>query len=198
MPFVLSTGPRSEPEANVARFVDVAAWVPDAVLDLRYATERNLVGRALYPSGARCLLLPPVAARLARAAARLRERGFRLRLYDCYRPPSAQRELWRRIPKPGLVADPRKGSNHSRGAAVDAGLATRDGAEPEMPSDFDAFDARGRAFAVSGVPPAARRHRDLLRAAMVAEGFRPNRMEWWHFDAPEARSAPVVDVAIAP
>jgi D-alanyl-D-alanine dipeptidase len=178
--------------------VDAARVIPDAVLDLRYATDRNLVGRALYPDGARCLLLRPVAERLARAAARLREAGYRLRLWDCYRPVSAQRALWRLVPRPGLVADPAKGSNHNRAAAVDVALASPDGGPVELPTDFDAFVRAARAEAVEGVSPGARRHRDLLRSALLAEGFRPNRAEWWHFDAPEARGAPIVDLSLAP
>jgi len=178
--------------------VDVAGAVPDAVRELPYATEHNFTGRVLYPPGARCLLLRPVADRLARAADRLRSRGYRLRLYDCYRPLAVQRELWRRFPRRGFVADPRWGSNHNRGAAVDVGLALPDGAAVELPTPFDAFEARAGAFATAGVSPAARRHRDLLRGAMEAEGFRPNRREWWHFDAPEARGAPLLDVPLAP
>jgi zinc D-Ala-D-Ala dipeptidase len=178
--------------------VDVSLSIPDAVQDLRYATDRNFTGRALYPSGARCLLLRPVAERLARAAARVRSQGFRLRLYDCYRPPSVQRELWRRFPQRGFVADPGTGSHHNRGAAVDVGLSTLEGAEAELPTPFDAFEPRAASSATAGVSPAARRHRDLLRQAMEAEGFRPSRREWWHFDAPEARGAPVLDVPLSP
>jgi D-alanyl-D-alanine dipeptidase len=184
--------------AGPPALVDVTRLIPDAVLDLRYATERNVVGRAMYPAGARCLLLAPAADRLARAAARVRARGFRLLLYDCYRPVSAQWELWRRFPRPGFVADPRRGSHHNRAAAVDLGLAGPDGAEVELPTPFDAFEPRARAGATEGVSPAARRHRDLLRRAMEAEGFRASRLEWWHFDAPEARGARVLDVPIAP
>lgn len=193
VPFVVAAAPR--PPADV---VDAARAIPDAVLDLRYATPRNFVGRAIYPEGARCLLLRPVAERLVRAAARLRAAGFRLRLYDCYRPIAVQRELWRLVPRPGLVANPARGSNHNRAAAVDVGLAAPDGGAVELPTEFDAFVRAARANAVEGVTPAARRHRDLLRAALEAEGFRVNRAEWWHFDAPEARGAPVLDLPLAP
>ncbi len=189
---LLAAAPRS-PD-----LVDVGATIPDATLDLRYATDRNVVRRAMYPGRARCLLLRPVAERLARAAARLRAQGFTLRLWDCYRPISVQRELWRVEPTPGLVADPRTGSNHNRGAAVDVALAGPGGAALELPTDFDAFGPRARAAATAGVSPAARRHRDLLRAALLAEGFRPIRLEWWHFDAPEARAAAVLDAPLAP
>jgi D-alanyl-D-alanine dipeptidase len=186
------------PARATPALADATAAIPDSVLDLRYATERNILGRAVYPRGARCLLLPEVSDRLARAAARLRRQGFRLRIYDCYRPLSVQRALWRVAPTPGLVANPARGSNHNRGAAVDIGLAAPDGAEVELPTDFDAFGPRARAGATAGISARARRHRDLLRAAMEAEGFRVNRAEWWHFDAPEARGAPILDVPLAP
>lgn len=190
--------PGPPPPREGRGLVDVARALPDAVLDLRYATPRNVVGRAVYPEGARCLLLAPVAGRLARAAARLRARGLRLVLWDCYRPLRVQRELWRIMPRRGYVADPaRGGSSHNRAAAVDVALARADGAPVALPTGFDAFEPRAHAFATRGVPAEARRNRDLLRAAMEAEGFRVNRMEWWHFEAPEGRGAPVLDVPLA-
>ena len=178
--------------------VDVARAIPDAVIELRYATPRNALGRAVYPAEARCLVLPAVAGRLARAAARLRGHGLRLVLWDCYRPPAVQRDLWRAMPRRGYVAPPVPGSLHSRGAAVDVALAAADGAAVALPTGFDAFEPRARAHATDGVPREARRNRDRLRAAMEAEGFRPSRMEWWHFEAPEARGAPVLDVPLGP
>lgn len=198
LPAVLALALSSASAAG-ARLVDVAAVVPDAVLDLRYATPRNVTGRALYPPGARCLLLPPVAVRLARAAAVLRARKLRLRLYDCYRPLSAQRLLFAAEPRPGFVADPAHGgSRHNRGTAVDVGLTGAGGEPVELPTDFDEFTPRARAAAVVGVTPAARNHRDALRRAMVEAGFEPSRSEWWHFSAPEAREAPLLDVGVEP
>jgi len=172
--------------------VDVTELVPDAVLDLRYATDRNLAGRVLYPV-ARCLLLRPIAQRLAAAAGRLRADGFRIVLWDCYRPASAHAALWRAHPRPGSVADPARGSHHSRAAAVDVSLVRADGRPVEMPTDHDAFGARAGADAVEGVPAVARRNRDLLRSAMEAEGFAVNRTEWWHYAAREASRLPVLD-----
>lgn len=179
------------------QLVDVSSRIPDAVLDLRYATPRNLVGRPLYPPGARCLLQPAVAERLARAAEALRARGLRLRLYDCYRPLAVQRLLFEKESRPGFVANPyRGGSHHNKGAAVDLGLTGPDGEDLELPTDFDEFTPRARADAVQGVPPAARAHRRALREAMVAAGFQPSRSEWWHYSAPEARGAPLLDMPV--
>jgi len=182
----------SAPAPPPPDLVDVAALVPDAVLDLRYASDQNVAGRALYPV-ARCLLLRGVAARLASAARRLRGQGLRLVLWDCYRPASAQAELWRAHPRPGSVTDPARGSHHSRGAAVDLSLAGAAGEPLPMPTDHDAFGPRARADAAEGIPEAARRRRDQLRVAMEAEGFKANPREWWHFAAREAARYPVLD-----
>jgi D-alanyl-D-alanine dipeptidase len=183
------------PAPGAAPLVDVALLIPRAVLDLRYATPDNFTGRALYPV-ARCLLQPEVAARLARAAAKLERRGYRLRLYDCYRPLSVQRAMWEAVPRVGFVADPKTGSLHNRGAAVDVGLSAQDGSELEMPTRFDSFERKARAWATAGIPPEARRHRDRLRAAMEAEGFAVNPLEWWHFDADGALEHPLLDLPL--
>jgi D-alanyl-D-alanine dipeptidase len=181
------------------RLVDIALSIPDAITDLRYATTRNVTGRALYPPGARCLLRRDVAARLVRAADLLRGRGFRLRLYDCYRPLSVQRLLYAKECRPGFVADPdHGGSHHNRAAAVDVGLADPAGGDVALPTDFDEFTPRARASAVDGVTAKARAHREALRDAMLAAGFVPSRSEWWHFSAPEAHGSPLLDVGVAP
>jgi len=187
---LLAAAPAPRPD-----LVDVSRVVPDAILDLRYATADNFLGRSVYPS-ARCLLLRPAARRLARAAAALRARGYRLRLWDCYRPLSVQREMWRIRPDLGYVADPRRGSNHNRGAAVDVTLAGAGGAEVEMPTPFDTFDARAHADATKGVSPAARRNRAVLRRAMEGAGFLVHPHEWWHFATRDARTLPVLDVPL--
>lgn len=186
---------RPGPPPSGAPLVDAVALIPDALLDVRYATADNIAGRPLYPA-ARCLLLPGPARRLVRAAARLRAQGFRLVLHDCYRPLSVQRALWAVMPKAGFVADPATGSHHNRGAAVDLSLADAAGRPVAMPTGYDAFEPRARAGATAGIAPSALRHRRALRAAMEAEGFRVNPAEWWHFNAPEAAGAPLLDLPL--
>ncbi len=175
-----------------AALVDVTTAIPDAMLDLRYATENNFLGKKVYPDGARCLLRPETMERLQKAADALREKGYRIRLYDCFRPRSVQWEMWKILPKPGYVADPRKGSHHNRGTAVDLGLSTPDGREVEMPTPFDTF-SRAAHHGYAGASKAAIRHRELLREAMERAGFRKNRMEWWHYSLPNAGRLPVLD-----
>ena len=176
--------------------VDAVEVVPDLVLDIRYATENNFTGRKLYDE-ARCLLRPAVAAKLAKAQALLKPQGYRLVVFDCYRPFSIQKKLWDLVPVLGLVAPPSTGgSKHNRAAAVDASLVGLDGSPVEMPTDYDDFGKAARIN--SKLPtPAAQLHRTVLQDAMVRSGFKLMFMEWWHFDDADALRYPVLDVPIA-
>jgi D-alanyl-D-alanine dipeptidase len=190
-------GPQNLPEVQDADdpLVDVSSVIPDMVVRLAYARPDNAAGRVLYPSGTRCLLRASVAERLALAAGMLRAQGFRVVAYDCWRGHDAQKALWKAHPHPGSVADPRRGSLHERGVAVDVGLADSNGALIEMPTPFDAFGPAAAADAPIAESP-AKSHREALRAAMHAAGFRVNPAEWWHFSRlwgwrwPVARPAP--------
>nr|PZM92950.1 MAG: D-alanyl-D-alanine dipeptidase [Pseudomonadota bacterium] len=183
-------------QAPALELVDVQALIPDLVLDLRYATDDNLFGEPVYPEKARCLLLRPTAEKLARVAKRLREEdGTRLRVFDCYRPHSVQFRLWQIMPVRGYVAPPRPGSVHNRGGAVDLTLASPEGEPLPMPTDFDELSDRAW-HSYEGATEEQKRNRARLKAAMEAEGFRAIRKEWWHYEDPEARQAPVRDLPL--
>lgn len=161
--------------------VDLAKVIPDAVIDMRYATKDNFTGEVLYPKAV-CKLRRVVAARLAKAAAALRKHDRRLLIWDCYRPHAIQKLLWERVPDPRYVADPKQGSRHNRGAAVDLALVDRDGQPVALPTKFDEFTkAAHRKRALAG-PRGVEAKR--LSDAMTAAGFTPISTEWWHFDAP--------------
>lgn len=173
---------------------DVSGRIPDVVLDLRYATADNFLKRPLYPGGARCLLHPDVVGALAAAADALRGQGFRLRLYDCYRPASVQQQMFSAFPHVGYVADPaRGGSVHNRAAAVDLGLVALDGSDVPLPTAFDTF-GRAAWHGAPGTPTDAKANRERLLAAMEAAGFRRNRMEWWHYEWTAGKRWPRLDV----
>ncbi len=187
--------PEKPRKPDPAMLVDVQRLIPDLVLDLRYATDDNFLGKAVYPESARCYLRRAVAERLARVAARLREEdGTRLRVFDCYRPLSVQKQMWEIFPKPGYVANPKGGSVHNRGAAVDLTLATKDGEALPMPTPFDTFSEKSWHGSKDATPEAIR-NRERLRQAMEAEGFRRIRKEWWHYESPDRKAYPVLDVS---
>jgi zinc D-Ala-D-Ala dipeptidase len=171
--------------------MDVAAAIPDAVIDLRYATANNFLGRPVYPLAAAFLRLPTLD-KLAKAADALRAKGLRLVLYDAYRPLAAQRQFWAAKPDSVFVADPKKGSNHNRAAAVDVGLAGQDGKALPMPSEFDDFTEKATQSYSEG-DPSARERRETLRAAMEAAGFRSIEAEWWHYSDPDGAAWPLLD-----
>jgi D-alanyl-D-alanine dipeptidase len=166
-----------------AALVDLAALDSTVRLDIRYATANNFVGRPVYPQ-ARAFLREEVARPLLRAHAALRPRGYALLVFDAYRPLSVTRLFWNEVKaaKRAFVANPAKGSMHNRGCAVDLSLFDlAAGREAEMPSAYDEMTRRASPR-YGGGPAEARARRDLLRAALEAEGFRVNPGEWWHFD----------------
>ena len=172
--------------------IDLQALIPDAVLDIRYATKDNLTGRPLYPFPA-AFLRRSTAKKLHKAAADLRARKLRLVIYDAYRPLSVQTALWAAKPDPRYVADPAKGSSHNRAGAVDLGLADEAGRALPMPSAFDEFGPRAR-HGAAGVPPEARRRANLLKAVLEKAGFESLADEWWHYRDPDAKSWPILDI----
>ena len=176
--------------------VELPAAAPGVRLDLRYATADNFTKTAVYPA-ARCLLRPEAAAALARVQAALAAQGQGLKLWDCYRPLSVQRRFWALVPDPRYVADPKKGSRHNRGAAVDATLVDAAGRELEMPIAFDDFSERAHRGA-AGASPAAAANAARLEAAMAREGFTGLPTEWWHFDLKGWERFPLLDEPLAP
>ncbi len=169
------------PSARPDDFVELVALDPTFVIDIRYATENNFMKKKVYPV-AKAYLRREAAEALVRVQARLKPQGLGLKIYDGYRPLSVQKLLWAIKPDDRYVADPKKGSKHNRGAAVDltlVDLAT--GAEREMPTGYDDFTERAAPHD-EHCTPAARKNRTTLQEAMTAEGFEIIDSEWWHFD----------------
>jgi D-alanyl-D-alanine dipeptidase len=172
--------------------VAVQQMAPGIRVDMRYATADNVFGQRLY-ARPRCLLRRAVAERLARVQRRLAVEGYGLKIWDAYRPRSVQRVMWRIHPRGGYVGDPRHGSHHNRGAAVDLTLVHTDGRPVAMPTSYDDFSPRAH-LDYPSLSRAIRDNRDRLVRAMRSEGFIPYRREWWHYVAPDYRRYPMVDV----
>jgi D-alanyl-D-alanine dipeptidase len=154
--------------------------VPGIVLDLRYATTNNLTGRTLYPE-AKAYLRQETIRKLRRVARKLEEEGYRLVLWDAWRPASAQRALWQAKPDGKFLTPPSKISRHRRGTSVDLSLADKEGKILEMPSGFDEFNAKADED-FSDVPKEAAQRARILRNAMFEAGFSGVPDEWWHYD----------------
>ncbi|HAX78257.1 MAG TPA: peptidase M15 [Cyanobacteria bacterium UBA11372] len=179
---------------NEAQLIDIPSVNPSIVLDIRYATQNNFTKRRLYPV-ARCLLRATVARKLSLVQQDLEKRGLGLKVYDCYRPLSVQRQMWRLFPNPRYVANPAIGSRHNRGAAVDVTLVDRNGDELEMPTEFDNFTVRAHVN-YQGGSSQSRRNRQLLKNIMEKHGFISMPTEWWHFDADDWRKFSILDLPL--
>lgn len=165
-------------------FVLVKEYIPEILVELPYAGEDNFTGQAIY-FFKEAFLRYGTVVKLKAAAEELAEQGLYLKIWDAFRPVSAQFKLWEICPDPTYVADPNKGfSNHSRGYAVDVTLVDSEGREVEMPTGFDDFSARAdRDYAES--TQAAAENARLLESVMEKHGFSGYWGEWWHFSDTE-------------
>jgi D-alanyl-D-alanine dipeptidase len=161
----------------------------DVEIRLAYATADNLTRRPVYRR-ALCYLHSDAAAALERAVASARKLELRLRLFDAFRPTEAQWRLWESRPDPTFLADPRRGSPHSRGVAVDLTLIDRHGAPLDMGTGFDDFSARAH-HDHPGLSANVQRNRYILLGLMSAAGWDFYMKEWWHYQLFNARSYPL-------
>ena len=167
----------------------------DIDVELIYATPDNLTGAPIYrtPLG---LLHADAANRLERAAGLARGIGLRLRIYDAFRPVEAQWKLWHALPDPDYVADPRIGSNHSRGVAVDLTLVDGGGRPLDMGTGFDEMTERSHHARID-LDAEQQRNRALLLGIMTAAGWEHYRTEWWHYQLPNTKDYPLMtDTAV--
>ncbi len=148
--------------------------------EIRYATENNFLGKVLYECDD-CLLQRAVAQALLDANQYFCELGYRIKLYDCYRPLDVQKAMWEELPNPTYIANPyEQGSVHNRGAAVDLTLETLEGCYVDMGSDYDHFGLEAHIDNLN-LPKQVLENRKLLQEGMRKFGFQPIRTEWWHF-----------------
>ncbi|HEX4114082.1 MAG TPA: D-alanyl-D-alanine dipeptidase [Stellaceae bacterium] len=165
--------------------IEITAESHGVVLDIAYATPHNFTGKPVYGRPG-CYLHADAAAKLADAVTLARALGLRVKIFDAFRPSEAQWVLWNFRPDPDFLADPRKGSPHSRGVAVDLTLIDAGGDELDMGTGFDAFTPLSH-HANTAIGVAAQRNRFLLLGVMSAAGWDFYGNEWWHYQLFESK-----------
>jgi len=161
-----------------------------------YASAHNITGQPLYRT-LDCYLHPDAVACLARAVTLAAAHECRLRIFDAWRPPEAQEKLFAACPDPVYIADPKTGSHHNRGVAVDLTLIDAREQPLDMGTGFDAMTPLSAHGADVGTP--ATENRYLLRTIMEQAGFIAYEDEWWHYELPDARDYPLIaDGTIVP
>jgi D-alanyl-D-alanine dipeptidase len=167
----------------------------DVTIDLRYATPANFTGKPVY-ARAEAFLHADAARHLGRAIEQAAALGLRLKIFDAFRPSEAQWKLWDFNPDPDFIADPRRGSPHSRGVAVDLTLIDGiTGAEIDMGTEFDAFTPLSYHGCIE-VSREAQRNRHMLLGLMSAAGWDFYMREWWHYQLFESKRYPVLSDSV--
>ena len=161
--------------------VDIKKINPRIICEAGYALSKNCLGKAVY-SSQNCFVHHNVAKKLDAAQKEFERYGYGLKIWDAYRPASAQMQFWKECPS--MFANPNvRGSNHSRGVAVDLTLVDlKTGKSVEMPTPVDELSERADCRFVLGVSKNALQNREFLESIMVKHGFVPLWAEWWHFN----------------
>ncbi|KAB8305285.1 D-alanyl-D-alanine dipeptidase [Erwinia endophytica] len=175
---------------NECKLVDLAQAFPLLAIDMKYATADNICGRPIYCED-RCLLHPDAAAALEKSIHIAELAGYRLLVYDAYRPQQAQHHLWQACPDPAYVVEVSQGSNHSRGTAIDVTLIDNEGRVLDMGAGFDEMHPRSQPY-YPGLSHETHRNRLLLNAIMFGGGFTGIATEWWHFELTDSLHYPLL------
>lgn len=174
--------------------VDITELSSMFYLDIRYATSNNFLKEPLYDC-TKCLLLPEVAEAVINANYYFCDRSYALKFFDCYRPLSVQKQMWKKVPNPIYVADPVIGSVHNRGAAVDLTLVTLEGEPVDMGTDYDFFGRKAHIDNFN-LPEEVIANRKVLQEGLLQFGFATIQSEWWHFNYKNKSGAPVMDAQL--
>ncbi|GAB3960763.1 hypothetical protein GCM10028805_58720 [Spirosoma harenae] len=203
---LMANGQASESAMIKQGLVDIQEIDPTILVELKYSTTDNFVGKDVYGELTKAYMQPMAAHKLADASNYLQQHHSNLRLlvYDAARPRSAQWNLWNALPKLSererrkYVADPREGSIHNYGCAVDLTVATKDGKPLDMGTKYDFFGELAYPSREDDLLKAGKLtqqqidNRKILRTAMRAGGFSSIEYEWWHFNAISRAKAKMV------
>jgi len=163
------------------QLIEIKKRIPDIILDIRYAGKNNFAKQAVYKQ-ARAFARLPVVEALKNVQNDLKKSGFGLKIFDGYRPYSVTVKFFAIASDKSFVANPKDGSRHNRGCAIDLTLIDlKTGKELEMPTPYDSF-APEAASDYTDLPSNVIKNRELLRSSMEKQGFRVLNNEWWHFD----------------
>ncbi len=161
----------------------------DVILDLRYGSTNNFLNQQIYENSL-CFLHQDTLTCFEKTIQLADQQGYRLKIFDAFRPQAAQEKLWSICSNPTYVADPAKGSNHTRGIAIDLTLVDKNGSELDMGTSFDDFTSLSHHG--SDLPADIQANRYLLLGIMLTAGWEIYLYEWWHYQLSDTNSYPLL------
>lgn len=170
---------------NDTTFVNLKEYSSDFIYNMKYATADNFLKTKVYDCEA-CYLRYKTVKALIKANEKFIKKGYKIMLFDCYRPLDIQKKMWQIVSNPNYVADPKKGSIHNRGGAVDITLVDSTGVAIDMGTSFDFFGIEA-SHDYENLADEVKENRRMLRKIMTRSGFRIFESEWWHYNLKNAR-----------
>ena len=165
---------------NDTTFVNIKNFNGNFILDMKYATADNFLKTKVYDCAA-CYLRFKTVKSLIAANEDFKIKGYSIKLFDCYRPIDVQKKMWELVPNANYVADPKKGSIHNRGGAVDITLVDTNGNELDMGTPFDFFGIEA-SHNYEKVSDEIKKNRNYLKEVMLKNNFKSFDSEWWHYN----------------
>ena len=165
---------------NDTTFVNIKDYSSDFILDMKYATTDNFLKTKVYDCES-CFLRLKTINFLMEANREFMKKGYKIKLFDCYRPLDVQKKMWAIVPDANYVANPAKGSIHNRGGAVDITLVDENGVELDMGTTFDFFGIES-SHDYRDFPRKILKNRRLLKKIMTRNNFESFDSEWWHYN----------------
>ncbi len=178
------TDVKPNPVVDDTTFVNLKDYSKDFVYDMKYATSDNFLKAKVYDCAECFLRLKTVKAMLS-ANAEFMKKGYKIKIFDCYRPLDIQKRMWEIVPNPSYVANPSKGSIHNRGGAVDISLVDSKGVALEMGTAFDFFGVEA-SHNYQNLSQEIKSNREFLKNIMTQNGFNSFDSEWWHYNLKSA------------
>ncbi|MCU0393183.1 MAG: M15 family metallopeptidase [Thermoflexibacter sp.] len=159
--------------------IELVRYDSDFILDIKYATADNFTKQVLYDCP-RAFLRKKVAKDLLNAHKEFKKLGYKIKIFDGYRPHSIQFKMWDLTPDKRYVGNPHKGSMHNRGCAVDLTLVDKAGKDLDMGTVYDFFGEEAH-ITYTNLSAEVLKNRQLLKQVLERNGFRALQTEWWHF-----------------
>lgn len=166
------------------------------LIELAYATEENFTQQKIYQNNP-CFLHTQAHSCLMHAFKLAQAIGYGIKIFDAFRPTEAQEKLWEICPNSMYVADPKKGSPHSRGIAIDLTLIDENLQEIDMGTPFDSFDEISHHGNLE-ISEAAQKNRFILMGIMTTANFDFYKNEWWHYQLFNSSQYPLLKDQEAP
>lgn len=169
-------------KGDLVRLLDIDS---EFIIELKYATNDNFTKKRIYSSN-ECYINKNTAKLLIKAKNIFKSDGYRVKIWDAYRPISAQENFWKILPDDQFVARPPDMDNiklrptHLNGLCIDITLTDLNGKNIPMPSEFDDFSGKA-SILFKDIPSDIRKNAIYLRNVMESVGFKGYDSEWWHF-----------------